>query len=210
MTHVVNMLALSTLLSTAGIEVSEYTWNFGNIPKNAYAAHVFVIKNRGTQPVKVRKMRRFCSCLIYALSDTIFYPNTPVELKVGYYSGQKSTNEQNKIYLTTDDPEKEVLKFTLKAWVGKDMHQFRVEPNRLKVTNIKSGFLRAYNRSDSLVKLDIVYATAGIEVKPETTMIRAQDSIKIHYKSKYKAFDEPPSIVIQFDTSRITIPIDTK
>lgn len=201
---------LSSHLNAAGIEVSEHTWNLGAIPKNAYAAHVFVIKNTNSFPVKVLRMRRFCSCLIIALSDTILYPDVPVRFKVGYFSGQKSTNEQNKIYLTTDDPRKEILKFTIRAWVGKDLPGLRVQPNRLKVEQLKQTGFWIYNDADTVARFKLVYATPGISVQPESTVINNRDSVLVACRSKYKAFDEPPSILVEIDTVRVTIPIDTK
>ncbi len=203
-------LVLSSSLGASGIEVSEYTWDLGSIPKQAYAHHTFTIKNLRSEPIKILRIRRFCGCLIYELADTILYPNTVTNLKVGYFSGTKSTNEKNRIYLTTDDPEKEILKFLIKANVGQEIEGIRVEPRRLKIADLKDGNLTIFNDSDSLVRLKIIYATQGIEVKAETAEILPEGEAKIFYKSKYRAFSEKPSILIEVKDSRITIPIDLK
>jgi len=204
------LLGLFVVGVASNLEVSAYTWDFGSIPKMAYAHHTFTIKNTGTQPVRILKMRRFCGCLIYTLPDTIIYPNATTSLNVGYFSGTKSTNEQNRIYMTTDDPVTEILKFTITAQVGKDTSGFRIEPRRIKVADLEGGSLRVFNDTDSLARLKLVEATSGIEIKAETTVIEAKKSVKIEYKSKYRVFNEKPSVVIDLNTYRMTIPIDVK
>ncbi len=198
------------VVEAKGIEVSEFVWDFGAIPTNAYAHHTFILKNIRSIPIKIKKIRRFCGCLIFSLSDTILYPDVLTYLNVGYFSGTKSTNEKNKIYITTDDQEDMVLKFTVTAEVGKEITGIQVEPKRLKVFDLKKTSLKFYNASDHPAPLKVIYATKGIEVDPETTTINPRENIKISITSKYKVFDEKPSILFEIKGSRITIPIDLK
>ncbi len=204
------LLGLFVIGPASNLEVSENPWDFGSIPKIAYAHHTFTIKNTGTQPIRILKMRRFCGCLVYSLPDTIIYPGATTRLNVGYFSNIKSTNEQNRIYVTTDDPITETLKFTIKAKVGADTTGYRIEPRRIKVADLKGGSLRVFNDTDTLARLKLVETTSGIEVKAETTVIGTRKSVKIEYQSKYRAFNEKPSILIQLNDYRMTIPIDPK
>jgi hypothetical protein len=93
------------------------TWDFGSIKKNQIVKHEFEIKNNLSRTLKINDVTTSCGCTASEAKKKILAPGESTGISVEFNSkGYKGQTSQF-VYVTTDDPDNPVYKFTFKAFV---------------------------------------------------------------------------------------------
>ncbi|MCX5708812.1 MAG: DUF1573 domain-containing protein [Candidatus Omnitrophica bacterium] len=93
------------------------TWDFGNIKKNQIVKHEFEIKNNLSRILKINDITTSCGCTASEAKKRVLAPGESTAITVQFNSkGYKGETSQF-VYVTTDDPQNPVYKFTFKVFV---------------------------------------------------------------------------------------------
>jgi hypothetical protein len=93
------------------------SWDFGNIKKNQIVKHEFEIKNNLSRILKINDVTTSCGCTASEARKKVLAPGESTAITVEFNSkGYKGATSQF-VYVTTDDPQNPVYKFTFKVFV---------------------------------------------------------------------------------------------
>lgn len=96
-----------------------YTWDFGKIPEGKIFKHAFVLKNESSKPLKIKEVHTSCGCTTSGVKSKVLKPNGSTTLEVKFNSKNYSGLVTQYIYVNTDDVDKPIIKYIIKAEVIK-------------------------------------------------------------------------------------------
>jgi len=91
--------------------------NFGDLREGQIVSHSFIIKNTGTDTLKIFNVRTSCGCTAAEMPKKILAPGDSTVLRVTFNTKNKKGAQQKYIYLTSNDPQTPKFKLVLKAEV---------------------------------------------------------------------------------------------
>ena len=97
--------------------VDPTSWDFGNIKKNQIAKHEFEIKNNLSRVLKINDVTTSCGCTASQARKKVLAPGESTAITVEFNSKGYNGGTSQFVYVTTDDPQNSVYKFTIKAFV---------------------------------------------------------------------------------------------
>lgn len=97
------------------LEISEKSWDFGDIKQGDVLAHVFTFRNAGGSPLVISSVRASCGCTAALLSKETIPPGEKGTLKVTFNSRGYSGQVRKFIFLETNDPEKSKFQIFIEA-----------------------------------------------------------------------------------------------
>jgi hypothetical protein len=107
----------------AAIEISQekapdpYSWDFGIVKEGAIVKHEFIFNNEGTHNLNIRDITTSCGCTVSKASKTELLPGEGTSIKVVFKSKGYSGKVQQFVYVHTDNVDKPVTRFIIKAEV---------------------------------------------------------------------------------------------
>ncbi len=201
-------------------------WDFGYLPQKSVVAHTFYLKNAGTAPLSVTKIKAGCSCTSVSEIDKPIDPGDSVpiviSLKSGrYYGGIKMTT---KVY--TNDPETPEQHLRISAHVvksGDPAGDLRVAPQKLTWQRNEG---RIGVRVDTVVVINEGTDSLSVRVLPMVDSIIEEIAVFGHLAPNERAImvvrpshsgagDDAKVSVITLafsgqDTTLVTLPIEIK
>lgn len=100
------------------LKKEERVWDLGRVKRNAVIKRAFSFKNDSGRAMNITGMNTSCSCTVTAAKDKSLLPGQSTEVEVKFNSrGYSPGAVQQHVYINTDDPNRPVLKFTVKAEV---------------------------------------------------------------------------------------------
>jgi len=115
-------LVLTLLVSTAAFSapalvVEPNEFDVGVIEGDTTTAIHYILKNAGTEPLRITEIRPSCGCTMISLADSLLPPGRSAPL-TGTFSTRKIEGPVMKtIILTTNDPARPRAVLILKGWV---------------------------------------------------------------------------------------------
>jgi hypothetical protein len=95
---------LSRLSQGPLIRIDQRTADLGQMPQHATRAHVFVIRNDGTESLRISKAIPDCGCTVAQAADTVIAPGASTDLRVVFSSGSFEGDQRKVVTLETNDP----------------------------------------------------------------------------------------------------------
>ncbi|MDO8663007.1 MAG: DUF1573 domain-containing protein [Candidatus Omnitrophota bacterium] len=120
--RVLGLVGLMFLLHTAcfGKEaVDPNAWDFGKIKQGEVATHVFSLKNESGKTLNITALNTSCGCTVSEVKKKVLLAQESTELEVKFNSKGYSGAVQQFVYVNTDDIDKPVIRFIIKAEVVK-------------------------------------------------------------------------------------------
>jgi hypothetical protein len=102
---------------------------FGQMAEGDKLEHTFRFNNIGDAPLIIKKVRSSCGCTAALLSADVIGPGETGEVKTVFDSSGFSGPVSKTIYLYTNDPVQEIVRFQLSGNVQKEIH---LQPARLQ------------------------------------------------------------------------------
>jgi len=96
-----------------------YTWDFGVIKDGEVARHKFIFKNETGAPLKIISVNTSCGCTTSGVEKKELKPGEETVIIASFNSKGYSGNVQQFIYAQTDNVDKPVVRFIIKAEVIK-------------------------------------------------------------------------------------------
>ncbi|MFC1674489.1 DUF1573 domain-containing protein [Candidatus Omnitrophota bacterium] len=93
------------------------SWDFGSVGEGDILSHDFALKNNSSNKLRIIDLRNSCECVSSSLKKDVLGPqeSTVLEVKIDTtgYPGRFSQF----VLLFTDDPDNEIIKFTVTAGI---------------------------------------------------------------------------------------------
>lgn len=96
-----------------------YTWDFGKIKQAEVASHSFTLKNESSKTLNIKAVNTSCGCTASEVKKKILLPLESTEVEVKFNSKGYSGAVQQFVYVNTDNIDKPVIRFIIKADVTK-------------------------------------------------------------------------------------------
>lgn len=106
------MLTVSALIAQPKAVYPEESFDFGNINQDQVVTHDFVVKNEGTEPLKIDKVRASCGCTAAAPDVDELKPGESAKIKVKFDSHGRKGVQKKYVYVFTNDPDKPQMRLS--------------------------------------------------------------------------------------------------
>lgn len=95
-----------------------YSWDFGRVSGGAPVSHEFALVNNGTAVMNITGKTNSCECMESQVSGEAVTPGESVTVKATFNPAGYAGPVEQFVYVTTDDPENPVYRFSIKADVA--------------------------------------------------------------------------------------------
>ena len=116
--------------------VDEPVYNIGDIYQGESAEHVFIVRNDGSEPLKIESVRSSCGCTAAMMDKEELAPGETAELKAVFNSSRFKGAVSKKIFINSNDPDYPITTLELKSVVDIDIE---VNPSRIYFHGLKAG-----------------------------------------------------------------------
>ncbi|MDD2680239.1 MAG: DUF1573 domain-containing protein [Candidatus Omnitrophica bacterium] len=96
-----------------------YTWDFGQVKEGEVVAHSFTLKNDSVKALKITGVNTSCGCTVSEVKRETLSAQESTLVEVKFNSKGYSGAVQQFVYVNTDNLDKPVIKFIIKANVVK-------------------------------------------------------------------------------------------
>ena len=86
-------------------------YDFGDIVQDSVVTKIFVIKNQGSEMLKINEVKASCGCTAVVAGKNELMPNESTDIKVTFNSEGKSGKQNKTVYIETNDPKNSTIKF---------------------------------------------------------------------------------------------------
>jgi len=100
-------------------ETDADTWDFGQIKQGMVVTHTFTLKNESSKPLNIVSVNTSCGCTVSEVKKKVLVPQESTALDVKFNSKGYSGAVQQFVYVNTDDLDKPIVRFIIKANVTK-------------------------------------------------------------------------------------------
>ncbi len=98
---------------------SAETWDFGQIKEGIVARHTFVFKNDTLKTLTIRDVNTSCGCTASQVKNKVLAAGEKTDIDVSFNSKNYSGSVEQFVFVNTDNIEKPVVKYAIKAEVIK-------------------------------------------------------------------------------------------
>lgn len=139
--------------SAPKISIDNKVHNFGDIKENVFVAHDYLIKNTGTEALKITKVNASCGCTAAQPDKTELEPGDSTYLHVEFNSAKRSGIQNKHVYVFSNDPVNPqvrlsftavVLKKTEEEKLNEDNAYIRIDEHLIKLGDIKKGGTKTF------------------------------------------------------------------
>jgi uncharacterized protein (DUF58 family) len=129
------LIAVPALASPV-ISVEKPLHDFGSVTQGQKVDHLFVVKNRGDEPLVISQIRTSCGCTAATLSAKTIPPGKTGGVKVTFDSTNFAGQVIKTVYLDSNDPRKPAAELAMQ---GKVVEIIAATPRTLNLGALKAG-----------------------------------------------------------------------
>jgi len=96
-----------------------YVFDFGRIKEGEVLKHEFILKNETSKILNIKDVNTSCGCTVSEVEKRSLQPNESTVIKVKFNSRGYSGPTQQYVYVHTDNLDKPVIRYIIKAEVVK-------------------------------------------------------------------------------------------
>lgn len=93
--------------------INPMTYDFGEIAQDSVVTKIFVIKNQGTEMLKITDVKASCGCTAVVAGKNELKPNESTDINVSFNSKGKFGKQFKTITVETNDPKSSTTKLYL-------------------------------------------------------------------------------------------------
>ncbi len=102
----------------SALKVDLYTWDLGRVKEGQVLERVFDLRNESGRVWNITGINTSCSCTVSEVKDKTIFAGKSTKVTVKFNSrGYSPGTVKQYIYVSTDDPNRPILKFTVKVEV---------------------------------------------------------------------------------------------
>ena len=115
----IGLIFLSYTVCLGEKAVDPFTWDFGQVKQGEVVSHSFILKNDSAKTLKIIGVNTSCGCAVSETKKKILSPQESTEVAVKFNSKGYLGAVQQFVYVNTDNVDKPVIRFIIKADVVK-------------------------------------------------------------------------------------------
>jgi len=97
---------------------NSFEWDFGTISAGSRVRHDFVFKNSSGKVIKVQDVTSSCGCTVSEVKRKTIPPGEETVISVEFNSEGYSGHVQQFVYVSTDDVDNPILRYTIKVFLS--------------------------------------------------------------------------------------------
>ena len=171
-------LVFSAALLFAGrplIKIEEPDFDFGSIYRGEKAEHTFIVRNDGTDTLRIQNVRSSCGCTVPTLAKRNLAPGESTQLTAIFDSGRFIGSVTKQIYVYSNDMETPIINLSIHTDVKVDLE---VRPGTIYFAGLHEGekverSILIKNTSDKPVDIKEISSTVSA-VRLELPKIKLQ------------------------------------
>ncbi len=175
--------------------------NFGDLREGQIVSHDFTIENRGTDTLKIFKVRSSCGCTVAKLKKKILLPGDTTTVHVTFNTRNKKGAQTKYVYVFNNDPILSKFKLVLKANVFDKNANIKAIKNgpRLKLQTYQINFGKLKKGEKRTAKL--YFKNVG-KLPLKIAYVKASDNSLEPFVNKYMLQPGEKGILeVNIDTS---------
>ena len=94
-------------------------WDFGQVKEGKVLEHTFTLKNESPETLTINRVNTSCGCTASAVKKKVVLAGESTAIEVEFKSKGYSGPTQQYVYVHTDNLDKPIIKFTIKANIVK-------------------------------------------------------------------------------------------
>ncbi|MCM8796602.1 MAG: DUF1573 domain-containing protein [Candidatus Omnitrophica bacterium] len=98
----------------------DYSWDFGKVKEGSIMRHTFTFKNETKKILTIKGISTSCGCTVSKTKKDRLSPGEETSIEVSFNSKGYSGEVTQYIYVYTDDLDKQLIRFIIKANVTGD------------------------------------------------------------------------------------------
>ncbi|MCB0323316.1 MAG: DUF1573 domain-containing protein [Bdellovibrionales bacterium] len=170
------LVALASLPTFVAAEVPqlvlpEPTFNFGTVPEGAVIEHQFAIVNRGSAPLKIRKIHPACGCTAVVLDTDTLPPGEQTFVKTSFNTTGFRGYKVKTVRLYSNDPQQTSAVLTLQGTVQPDVE---VDPPRIHFGNVQRGSTPSISAA-ALTAVDSPIVVKSVRTRASEVGLQVED-----------------------------------
>ncbi len=176
-------------------------YNFGDLREGQVVHHTFIVKNKGTDTLKIYKVRSSCGCTVAKLKKQTIAPGDSTFIDVTFNSKNRQGLQKKYVYVFSNDPVLPKLEFHLRAEVFpknanvkllKEGPRLKLQTHQIQLGKVKKGEKKT---------VKIKYANVGKKTLKIYSALPSSKNIKV-FPSRYQLEPGKTGILeIDVDTS---------
>lgn len=96
-----------------------YSWDFGRVKEGEVLRHAFVLKNDSQKVLNIKDVNTSCGCTVSKVAKRTLSPGEETSIEVTFQTKGYLGATQQFVYVHTDNLDKPLLRFIIKANVVK-------------------------------------------------------------------------------------------
>jgi hypothetical protein len=108
-------LTSEEIANAPDIQLSETSYDFGDIKAGDKVQHTFVVTNKGKAPLVLRKVRSSCGCTVSQPDKTNIISGESANISVTFDSKGRSGRQNQSITVYSNDPKKSTMLLRISA-----------------------------------------------------------------------------------------------
>ena len=195
-------LLINAQFGNAKIVPFEKEFDFGDINEGEKVSHDFIVFNRGTNTLKIERVKASCGCTAAFPTKTELIPGDSTSIKVEFNSANRTGLQKKYVYIFSNDPETPQLRLSFTTKV--------ISANDSKNSSKPSIKLSEYNHNFGEVKegevLDLKVIVSNIgDSELEIKRIKSSCGCTAALMSEKKlAPNEKSELKIEFNTKNLS------
>lgn len=125
------------------LEVTDKNWDFGFIPRGAKVTHHYLLKNVGTDTLKITNVRKSCGCTYAPLGKDVLPPGDTTLLEVTFNSGSYQGAIQKSVYVESNDPIQPFMDIVFNAMVSVPANALSFDPFFISFDTVRNLPMKA-------------------------------------------------------------------
>ncbi len=97
----------------------ENAWDFGKVQESQILTHNFALKNNGQKVLNIKEVTTSCGCTVSVVKKKQLEPGEETTIEVKFKAKGYNGPTKQFVYVHTDDPDKPVIRFSIRANVEK-------------------------------------------------------------------------------------------
>ncbi len=147
------------------LEVSDKSWDFGFIPRGAKVTHKYLLRNVGTDTLRITQVRKSCGCTYAPLGKDVLAPGDTTNLEVTFNSGSYQGATSKAVYIESNDPIQPFMDITFAANVSVPAKSLAFDPFYISFDTVRSlpmkAIIKVANLDSNAVSFSILEEPAS-------------------------------------------------
>jgi len=187
-------------------------WDFGQAKEGLILKHDFLLKNKSQKALKITGTNTSCGCTVSKVEKNTLLPGEETLIEVKFNSVGYSGPIEQYVYVNTDDAEKPILKFTVKAQVVKSSQGPYATWNFGKVKAgqvVQNNFIVKNNAQKTLNILEVKTSCGCTGSKVQKNTLLAGEKTLLEVQFNTKGYSGPVEKYISVQTDDLDNPLLT-